>query len=174
MKANKLTKETICGLGVEPRAFPDFSIGDTIAVSQWITEGTKKRIQVFQGDVIASHQKGASSTFMVRKIGANSVAVERIYPYYAPFIESISIVKRGKVRRAKLYYVRDRVGKKARIKERVMTKEERAKEEAKHVARMKHVEEQKAVLKKAAEAPKEVQSQKESVSEAPKKEAAKK
>lgn len=167
MKANKLTKETISGLGVEPRAFPDFAIGDTIAVSQWITEGTKKRIQIFEGDVIANHKKGASSTFMVRKIGANSVAVERIYPYYAPLIESIAIVKRGKVRRAKLYYLRDRVGKKARIKERVLTKEERAAEEVKQAARIKRMQDAQEALKKAAEAPhvKEVVPQEESVIE---------
>jgi len=161
MKASKLTKETICGLGVEPRAFPEFEIGDTIAVSQWIKEGNKKRIQVFEGDVIASHQKGASSTFMVRKIGANGVAVERIYPYFAPLIDSIKIVKRGKVRRAKLYYLRDRVGKKARIKERVMTKEERAAEAAKQKTRIDKAHKEQEALKKAAAPQEEVTPHKE-------------
>ena len=126
MKADKLTRETINALGMmENRNFPDFAIGDSIAVSQWITEGTKKRIQIFEGDVIAKHQNGSSSTFTVRKIGANSIAVERIYPYHTPVIDSITIVKRGKIRRAKLYYLRDRVGKKARIKELVLTKEQK-------------------------------------------------
>lgn len=125
MKAQKLTKETIAQLGVIPREFPEFEVGDTIAISQWITEGSKKRLQVFEGDVIASRNRGGSSTFTVRKIGANGVAVERIFPYYSEIIDSIKITRKGKVRRAKLYYVRDRVGKKARIKELVFTKEER-------------------------------------------------
>ncbi len=131
MKAEKLTKETISHLGVTPRNFPDFAVGDAIAVSQWITEGDKKRIQIFEGDVIAYHKNGASTTFMVRKIGSHNVAIERIYPYYSPLIDSIKVVRRGDVRRAKLYYVRDRVGKKARIKERIMTREERVAEAAK-------------------------------------------
>ena len=134
MKAIKLTKETICGLGVEPRKFPEFAVGDAIAISQWVTEGNKKRIQIFQGDVIGMHKNGASSTFTVRKIGANNIAVERIYPFYSPSIEAIEIVKQGDVRRAKLYYVRNRVGKAARIKERVMTKEARALLAQKHAA----------------------------------------
>lgn len=125
MKAQKFTRETISQFGVTPRDFPIFSVGDTVAVSQWITEGNKKRIQIFEGDVLAIHNNGASSTFTVRKIGANSVAVERIYPYYSPVIETVKVVRRGSVRRAKLYYVRDRVGKKARIKELVLTKEQR-------------------------------------------------
>jgi large subunit ribosomal protein L19 len=132
MKAQKLTKETISALGVTPRAFPEFAVGDSIALSQWITEGDKKRLQVFEGDVIAFSNNGASTTFILRKIGANSVAVERIFPYYSPVIDSIKVLKRGDVRRAKLFYVRDRVGKKARIKELVLTKEERALQAEKH------------------------------------------
>jgi|GEM_PF-291667 len=81
-------------------------------------EGIKERLQSFEGDVIARHNHGASSTFTVRKIGAQGVAVERILPIYSPLVDSISIVKKGDVRRAKLFYVRDRVGKAARIKER--------------------------------------------------------
>ena len=95
-------------------------IGDTIAVSQRIKEGNKERIQIFQGDVIAMHQKGSSSTFTVRKIGANSISVERIYPFHATFIDSVKVVRKGDVRRAKLYYIRDRVGKAARIKEKIV------------------------------------------------------
>jgi large subunit ribosomal protein L19 len=123
MKAKKLTKETIAQLGVYERDFPDFNVGDTIAVSQRIKEGDKERIQVFQGDVIAKKGSQASKTFMVRKIGADSIAVERIFPYYAPFVEKIKIVKRGKVRRAKLYYLRERIGRAARIKEIIKKKE---------------------------------------------------
>lgn len=121
MKANKLTKETIAQLGVVDRGFPEFNIGDTIAVSLKITEGDKERLQVFEGDVIAKNTHGVSSTFTVRKIGANAVAVERILPQFSPLIESIKVVRRGEARRAKLYYLRDRVGKAARVKEKVVS-----------------------------------------------------
>lgn len=126
MKAKKLTKETINQLGIYDRGFPDFKAGDTIAVSQRIKEGDKERLQLFQGDVISINLNGISSSFTVRKIGANSVAVERIYPYYTPLIESIKLLKRGKVRRAKLYYIRDRVGRSARLKEMILTKEQKS------------------------------------------------
>ena len=126
MKANKLTKETIVQLGVTHRAFPNFEVGDMISLSQWVVEGDKKRLQVFEGDIIAFHHNGASSTFTIRKIGANNVAVERIYPYFSPVIDSIKVVRKGDVRRAKLYYVRGKVGKKGKIKERILTKEQRA------------------------------------------------
>ncbi len=125
MKAKKLTKETIGSLGVSDVKFPDFGPGDTIAVAQRIKEGDKERIQVFQGDVICVHKNGASSTFTVRKISANSVAVERIFPFYSPLIESIKFVKKGKVRRAKLYYIRERIGKAARLQEQILTKEQK-------------------------------------------------
>jgi large subunit ribosomal protein L19 len=116
MKAKKYTKETIKNIGMIDRKFPSFTIGDTIVVSQKIKEGDKERIQDFEGDVIAINNSGISSTFMIRKIGANTVAVERVFPYYSPLIESITYVRSGKKRRAKLYYMRDRVGKAARIK----------------------------------------------------------
>lgn len=125
MKANRLTKETIRDLGKQEKSFPKFEIGNAIAVSQWITEGNKKRLQVFEGDVIAMHQNGASSTFTVRKIGANNVAVERIYPFHSPVIEAIEIKSQGEVCRAKLYYMRDRIGKNARVKEKVLTREQK-------------------------------------------------
>lgn len=137
MQAKKLTRETIREVGVITRAYPDFAIGDCIAVSQRIKERVqesdkkgdkeieKERLQVFEGDVIAIHNNGASSTFTVRKIGANNVAVERIFPYSTPLIESVAIVCKGDVRRAKLYYIRGRVGKSARIKEKIVTKEQR-------------------------------------------------
>lgn len=121
----RLSRQTINQLGVQKRDFPEFNVGDTIAVSQRIKEGNKERLQVFEGDVIAAHQKGASSTFTVRKISANAVAVERIFPYNSPLIESIKFIRHGAVRRAKLYYMRDRIGKAARVKERVITAEQR-------------------------------------------------
>lgn len=124
MKASGLTKETIGNIAVTDRKFPPFNVGDTIAVSLRIKEGEKERLQVFQGDVIAMHKRGASSSFTVRKIGAHGIAVERIIPYYSPLVASIKVIKKGDVRRAKLYYVRDRVGKAARITEKVMTKEQ--------------------------------------------------
>lgn len=158
MKAQHLTRETIRELGAEKRDFPRFEIGDHIAVSQWITEGSKKRLQVFEGDVIAMHHKGSSSTFTVRKISANSVYVERIYPFYTPIIDSIKIVRKGDVRRAKLYYLRDRVGKKAQVKEKILTKEARAhlraktkEAEAKKKAEFAAKVEAKAAIKAAAE-----------------------
>lgn len=116
MKAKKYTKETIKNIGMEDRKFPSFTVGDTIIVSQKIKEGDKERIQDFEGDVIAISNSGISSTFMVRRIGSNTVAVEKIFPYFSPLIDSIKYVRSGKRRRAKLYYMRDRIGKAARIK----------------------------------------------------------
>jgi large subunit ribosomal protein L19 len=117
MKAKGLTKETIYNMDEQSRQFPAFAAGDTIAVSLRIKEGDKERLQVFEGDVIAVKTRGLSSSFTIRKIGANAIAVERILPYYSPLIESIRFIRKGKVRRAKLYYMRDRVGKAARVKE---------------------------------------------------------
>lgn len=117
MKAQGLTRETIGNMDTRDRKFPAFGAGDTIAVSLRIKEGDKERIQVFEGDVIAIKTRGLSSSFTIRKIGANAVAVERILPYHSPLIESISFVRKGKVRRAKLYYMRDRVGKASRVTE---------------------------------------------------------
>jgi len=125
MKANKYTKETISELGLYDRGFPQFSIGDTIAVSQRIKEGDKERIQVFEGDIIAMHKNGAASTFTIRRIASNSIAVERIFPFYSPKIQSIKFIRHGKSRKAKLYYMRDRIGKAARVKEKIMTKAEK-------------------------------------------------
>jgi large subunit ribosomal protein L19 len=125
MKAKKLTKETITSLGITERSFPKFTVGDTIVVSQRIKEGGKERIQDFEGDVIAFRNNGASSSFTIRKIGANNISVERIFPYYSPLIESIQFKQKGDVRRSKLYYLRDRVGRAAQVKEKVMTKEQK-------------------------------------------------
>lgn len=134
MKAKGLTKETIQSLGMYDRNFPKFGVGDLVAVSQWVKEGDNQRVQVFEGNIIAMKNRGASSTFTVRKIGANSVAVERIYPTYSPLIESIKLVGKAKVRRAKLFYLRDRVGKAAQIKEDLSAKgKARAKEAVAHL-----------------------------------------
>lgn len=116
MKAKKYTKETIKNIGMTDRKFPSFTIGDTIIVSQKIKEGDKERIQDFEGDVIAINNSGISSTFMVRRIGSNTVAIEKIFPYFSPLIDSIKYVRSGKKRRAKLYYMRNRIGKAARVK----------------------------------------------------------
>ncbi len=96
--------------------FPSFKSGDTITVNYKIKEGNKERIQSFRGVVIQKRGVNAGATFTVRKI-SNGVGVERIFPYNSIFIDSIDINKRGKVRRAKLFYLRGLTGKKARIKE---------------------------------------------------------
>jgi large subunit ribosomal protein L19 len=130
MKAKTYTKETIHSLGQYHRSFPNFNVGDTIAVSQWVQEGDTKRVQIFEGTVIGMHKRGASSSFIVRKISANAVAVERIYPLYSPMIESIKLVSKSKVRRAKLYYLRDVVGKKSRLKEDISAKAKKRSQES--------------------------------------------
>lgn len=123
MKAQGFTKETINSFGMYDRNFPQLCIGDIIAVSQWVVEeGNKKRIQIFEGNLIAQHKKGASTTFTVRKISANGVSVEKIFPLYSPMIDSIKVVMKAQVRRAKLYYLRDRVGKAARVREKIEKK----------------------------------------------------
>ena len=95
---------------------PDFRPGDTVKVNVRVVEGTRSRIQVFEGVVIARKGGGLRETFTARKISFG-VGVERTFPLHSPVIESIEVARRGKVRRAKLYYLRDRVGKAARIKE---------------------------------------------------------
>lgn len=117
MKAQTITRETVRHIGEKAQQLPDFAVGDTVAVSLKVKEGDKERIQVFQGDVIARHNKGASSSFVVRKM-SNGVAVERILPINSPTIQELTVIRHGVVRRAKLYYLRDREGKAARLKER--------------------------------------------------------
>ena len=95
---------------------PSFSSGDTIAVSYKIREGNKERIQQFQGVVIQRRGTGATETFTVRKMSGN-VGVERIFPISSPFIDSIKVMKEGSVRRARIFYFRERTGKSARIRE---------------------------------------------------------
>ena len=95
---------------------PDFAPGDTLKVHVRVVEGTKERIQVFQGAVIGRQGDGIRETFTVRKV-SYGVGVERTFPVHAPSVAKIEVVSRGDVRRAKLYYLRDRVGKAAKIKE---------------------------------------------------------
>jgi large subunit ribosomal protein L19 len=99
-------------------SLPDFKPGDTINVHVKIKEGNKERIQQFQGTVIQRRGTGTGETFTVRKV-SNSVGVERIFPVVSPSIDKIEILKSGKVRRAKLYYLKGRHGKAARIREKV-------------------------------------------------------
>ena len=96
---------------------PDFQAGDTVSVSYKIKEGNKERTQVFRGVVIQIKGSGSTKTFTIRKMSGN-VGVERIIPFSSPFIEKIEVNKRGRVRRARIYYLRGLTGKKARIKER--------------------------------------------------------
>jgi large subunit ribosomal protein L19 len=100
----------------KPVDFPSFRSGDNVAVSYKIIEGNKERIQTFRGDVIQIKGKGATKTFTVRKI-SGGVGVERIFPFVSPTIVEVKVLKRGKVRRARLFYLRDAIGQKARIKE---------------------------------------------------------
>lgn len=95
---------------------PQFSIGDTVDVATRIVEGDKERIQIFSGTVIARRGAGINTTFIVRRI-VNNEGVERIFPLHSPFISSVTVKRSGQSRRAKLYYLRDRVGKSVRLVE---------------------------------------------------------
>ena len=99
----------------------NFSVGDTVKVFFKIVEGTTERVQVFEGIVIAKNNSGVRKTFTVRKI-SYGVGVERIFPMHSPRIEKVDVVRRGRVRRAKLYYLRSRVGKAAKVKELIVKK----------------------------------------------------
>ena len=100
------------------------SVGDHVKIHLQIKEGTRERIQIFEGTIIARKGKGLSETITVRRI-SYGVGIERVFPLHSPRIERIEIIGKGKVRRAKLYYLRERVGRSVRVKERLMTKEER-------------------------------------------------
>jgi len=104
------------GLEQMRKDIPVFKAGDTLKVHVKIVEGDKQRIQLFQGVCIARHNKGVGSSFMVRKI-SNGVGVERVFPLHAPTVDKIEVLTVGRVRRAKLYYLRNLQGKAARIRE---------------------------------------------------------
>lgn len=95
---------------------PEFAVGDTVKVNVNIREGERERVQVFEGTVIARKGSGISETFTVRRL-SYGVGVERVFPIHSPNIKGVDIVRKGRVRRAKLYYLRDRVGKSAKIRE---------------------------------------------------------
>lgn len=109
---------TVNYIGMENmrKDIPPFKAGDTLRVHVKITEGDKQRIQVFQGVCIKRHNNGVGSTFTVRKV-SNGMGVERVFPLHAPVIDKVEVVTLGRVRRAKLYYLRNLQGKAARIKE---------------------------------------------------------
>ena len=113
-----LEKEEIARL-TEGKTLPDFGPGDTLVVSVNVVEGNRKRVQAYEGVVIARRNRGLNSAFTVRKISSGE-AVERTFQLYSPQIASIEVKRRGDVRRAKLYYLRNRSGKSARIKEKLV------------------------------------------------------
>ncbi len=102
--------------GSMKKELPSFSIGDTVRVGVRIREGKTERIQMFEGTVIAIKGSGISKTFTVRRV-SYGVGVERVFPLHSTNVDSVAVVRKGKVRRAKLYYLRDRVGKAAKVKE---------------------------------------------------------
>jgi large subunit ribosomal protein L19 len=111
------------------KTIPEFDAGDTVIVNVKVKEGDRSRVQAYEGVVIARNGGGLNQSFTVRKISYGE-GVERVFPLYGPVIDSIKVVRRGKVRRAKLYYLRDRRGKSARIAERIDTKGKAAKAKA--------------------------------------------
>ena len=116
MGTQQLIESVTQGQLREEGFFPDFTIGDTINVHYTIVEGDKERVQVFQGVYISRNNRGVNETITVRRIVANE-GVERIFPLHSPRIAKIEVVRRGDARRAKLYYLRDRVGKSRRLRD---------------------------------------------------------
>ena len=114
-----LEKEEIARLG---KTIPNFAPGDTVVVGVNVVEGTRKRVQAYEGVVIAIRNRGLNSSFIVRKISSGE-GVERTFQTYSPLIASIEIKRRGDVRRSKLYYLRERSGKSARIKEKLKARD---------------------------------------------------
>ncbi|MDB5786946.1 50S ribosomal protein L19 [Caballeronia mineralivorans] len=120
----QLEKEEIArALG--EKSIPEFAPGDTVIVSVNVVEGTRKRVQAYEGVVISKRNRGLNSNFIVRKISSGE-GVERTFQTYSPLLASIVVKRRGDVRRAKLYYLRDRSGKSARIKEKLVSKDRAA------------------------------------------------
>ena len=115
----QLEKEEIARLG---KTIPDFAPGDTVVVQVKVKEGNRERLQAYEGVVIAKRNRGLNSAFTVRKISSGE-GVERTFQTYSPLVASVEVKRRGDVRRAKLYYLRERSGKSARIKEKLVRKE---------------------------------------------------
>ncbi|MFA5663236.1 50S ribosomal protein L19 [Castellaniella sp.] len=115
-----LEQEEIARL-MQGRSLPDFGPGDTVVVNVNVVEGTRKRVQAYEGVVIGRRNRGLNSAFTVRKMSSGE-SVERTFQLYSPQIASIEVKRRGAVRRAKLYYLRSRTGKSARIKEKLVRK----------------------------------------------------
>ena len=116
----QLEKEEIARLG---KKIPDFAPGDTVVVNVNVVEGERKRVQAYEGVVIAKRNRGLSSSFIVRKVSSGE-GVERTFQTYSPLIASIEVKRRGEVRRAKLYFLRERSGKSARIREKLSAQRE--------------------------------------------------
>jgi len=116
----QIEKEEIARLTAN-KTIPEFAPGDTVIVSVNVVEGNRKRVQAYEGVVIAKRNRGLNSSFIVRKISSGE-GVERTFQLYSPLIAGIEVKRRGDVRRAKLYYLRERSGKSARIKEKLVTK----------------------------------------------------
>ena len=119
-RSEKIEQEEIARLSAN-KVLPSFAPGDTVVVSVNVVEGTRKRAQAFEGVVIAKRNRGLNSSFIVRKISSGE-GVERTFQTYSPLIASVEVKRRGDVRRAKLYYLRDRSGKSARIKEKLQAR----------------------------------------------------
>ena len=112
---NDIENEQITEI-VKKRTVPNFKAGDTVKVNIYVTEGNKERVQAFEGICIARSNRGFNSTFTIRKI-SHGEGVERVFPVYSPMLASIELIRKGQVRRSKLYYLRQRSGKSARIAE---------------------------------------------------------
>ncbi|MCB1895334.1 MAG: 50S ribosomal protein L19 [Zoogloeaceae bacterium] len=123
----------------EGKSIPDFGPGDTVVVSVKVVEGSRERLQAYEGVVIAKRNRGLNSSFIVRKISSGE-GVERTFQTYSPLVASIEVKRRGDVRRAKLYYLRQRSGKSARIKEKLDYKAAAAKKAAQQVQQQENPE----------------------------------
>ena len=112
-----MDKLTLAEQTITTNEYPEFKTGDTVNIHYRVREGDKERIQQFEGIVISRRGSGANQTFIVRKVSAGNIGVERIFPLFSPFIAKIELKKQGDIKRSKLYYLRDRQGKAARVKE---------------------------------------------------------
>ena len=118
LEAEQISKLT------DGKSIPDFAAGDIVRVNVRDVEGSRERLQAYEGVCISRKNRGLNSSFTVRKI-SNGEGVERVFPLYSPRLDDITVVRRGRVRRAKLYYLRDRVGKAARVKQKIGAKKKK-------------------------------------------------